>query len=123
MTDNVNRETVTRWVESYRRVWESNEPDDIRALFTEDGEYFAEPWAEPWRGQDAIVESWLEARDEPGDTTFEWEIVAVDGNNAVVRAITDYVEESTYYNVWVIRFGDDGRATTFTEWYMKQDPA
>jgi ketosteroid isomerase-like protein len=119
MTENVGRETVTRWVECYRRAWETNEPDDIRALFTEDAEYFTEPWEDPWRGHDAIVEGWLEARDEPGDTTFEWTTVAIDGSTAVVRAVTDYVAESTYYNVWAIEFGTDGRAVSFTEWWMK----
>jgi|SRR5690554_2650707 len=121
MTENVSRETVARWVESYRRAWESNEPDDIRALFTDDAQYFTEPWEEPWRGHDQIVDGWLEARDEPGDTTFEWEVVAVDDNTAVVRAITDYIAESTYYNVWVIHFGADDRADSFAEWWMKPD--
>lgn len=119
MTENVNRETVGRWIDAYRRAWDSNEPDDIRALFTENAEYFTVPWEEPWRGQDRIVEGWLESRDEPGDTTFEWETVAVDGSTAVVRAVTDYRSERTYHNIWMIRFGADGRAEGFTEWYMR----
>jgi|SRR5690554_1468183 len=119
MTENTNRDTAERWVNDYRRAWESNEPDDIRALFTEDAEYFSVPWEDPWRGHDGIVEGWLESRDEPGDTTFEWEIVAVDGNTAVVRAVTVYTAERTYHNVWVIRFGANGRADQFTEWYMR----
>lgn len=118
MTQNVDRATVVEWVEGYRRAWDSNEPDDIRALFTENAEYSTEPWAPPWRGHKGIVDAWLEARDEPGDTTFEWELVAVDGDTAVIRALTDYVFESTYYNVWLIRFGNGGRADSFTEWYM-----
>jgi ketosteroid isomerase-like protein len=119
MTENTNRETARRWVDAYRRAWESNEPDDIRALFSEDAEYFSVPWEEPWRGHEGIVDGWLEARDEPGDTTFEWDIVAVDGATAVVRAVTDYTAERTYHNVWVIRFDENGRATEFTEWYMR----
>jgi uncharacterized protein (TIGR02246 family) len=120
MTENMNRDTVERWIEGYRQAWESNEPREIRDLFTEDAEYFTVPWQEPWRGHDGIVEGWLESRDEPGDTTFVWEVVAVDGNTAVLRAVTDYVAERTYHNVWVIRFAADGRAAEFTEWYMKE---
>ncbi|MHA6668990.1 nuclear transport factor 2 family protein [Homoserinimonas sp. A447] len=122
MTDTTNRGTLTRWVEAYRRAWESNEPDDIRALFTEDAEYFTEPWEQPWRGHDDIVAQWLKARDEPGDTTFSWEVVAVDGDTGVIRAITPYTGRATYHNVWVIRFANDGRATSFTEWWMAQNP-
>ena len=31
-------DAITNWIDLYRRAWESNEPDDIRALFTEDAE-------------------------------------------------------------------------------------
>ena len=33
MTD---AQTVERWMIGYRTAWESNDPDDIRAIFTED---------------------------------------------------------------------------------------
>lgn len=123
MTDTIaSHEAVTLWVDAYRRAWESNEPDDIRALFTEDAEYFTEPFAEPWRGHDQIVKEWLGARDEPGETAFEWQIVAVEGDTAVIRAITPYVGKATYHNVWVMKFAADGRATSFTEWWMAENP-
>lgn len=117
-----SHEAVTLWVEAYRRAWESNEPGDIRALFTEDADYLTEPFAEPWRGHDEIVEEWLEARDEPGETGFDWQIVAVEGDTAVVRAVTPYIGKATYHNVWVITFAPDGRASGFTEWWMTEKP-
>lgn len=123
MTDaTLNQDTVTRWVEGYRRAWESNEPDEIRALFTEDAQYFTEPYAQPWSGGDEIVDGWLEARDEPGETTFTWQLVAVDGDTGVVRAVTPYRDRATYHNLWLIRFADDGRASEFTEWWMAESP-
>ncbi|HEY9477764.1 MAG TPA: nuclear transport factor 2 family protein [Microbacteriaceae bacterium] len=108
------------WMAGYRSAWESNDPDDIRALFTEDAEYYTEPFAEPWRGHDEIVKGWLEARDEPGDTSFEWVPLVVTPELAVVQATTVYIAERTYSNLWVIRFAPDGRAREFTEWWMKQ---
>ena len=30
---------IAAWVDSYRRAWESNDPADIRAVFTEDALY------------------------------------------------------------------------------------
>ncbi|GAB3030896.1 hypothetical protein GCM10027052_04090 [Parafrigoribacterium mesophilum] len=113
-------ETVADWMAGYRRAWESNDPNDIRALFTEDAEYRTEPYAEPWRGQDEIVEGWLEAKDEPGDTTFVWEPVVVTPEVAAIEATTVYTGERTYSNLWLIRFSPDGRAREFTEWWMKQ---
>jgi ketosteroid isomerase-like protein len=118
----VTHEQVADWVTAYRVAWESNEPDDIRGLFTADAVYLTEPYAKPWEGQDAIVEGWLESADEPGTTEFDWSIVAVEGDIAVVRAVTPYRGRATYHNVWVIKFAEDGSASEFTEWWMAEKP-
>ena len=53
-------------MDAYLTAWESNDPDDIRALVTDDVDYRNEPWTEPWHGADAVVEGWL-ARCALGD--------------------------------------------------------
>ncbi len=107
------------WLDAYRKAWESNDPEDIGALFTDDAEYRTEPWVEPWRGRDAIVSGWLEHADDPGTTTFEWAPLAVTDEVAIVQGTTMYPDR-TYSNLWVIRLDDQGRARAFTEWYMRQ---
>lgn len=115
-----------RWVEAYENAWKTNEPDDIRALFTGDAAYYTRPWGDPWAGTDAIVAGWLEARDEPGTYEFEWEIAGVDGDRVFVDARTDYSPNEDlpdgriYRNLWVVDLDKDGRARSFTEWYMTQ---
>lgn len=111
---------VSKWITLYRTAWESNEPDDIRALFTEEAEYRTKPHGEPWRGHAAIVEGWLASADAPGETTFEWSTLIENEALAVVQAETAYAGGSTYSNLWVIRFDPDGRAIGFTEWWMDQ---
>ena len=54
------------WVAGYIAAWESNDPAQIGALFTDDAVYLTSPDAEPRRGRDAIVAGWLEDLDEPG---------------------------------------------------------
>ena len=70
------------------------------------------------RGREAIIDGWLEAKDEPGDWTFEWAILTEQPGLVVVEGRTDYPAEKLYDNLWVIRLDADGRATRFTEWYM-----
>lgn len=111
-------DVVGSWVEGYRRAWESNSPDDIRALFTENAEYRTDPWVDPWRGHDEIVEQWLERADDPGSTTFSWSPLVVKDELAIVQGETEYKDGSTYRNLWVFRLDGDGRATEFTEWWM-----
>ena len=113
-------DATARWMDAYLTAWESNEPDDIRALFTENAVYYTEPWTEPWRGVDAIVAGWLDRRDEPGDHTFDWSPLVVTDDVWVVQGVTTYPGGKRYSNMWVIRAGDGGRAQEFTEWWMDQ---
>ncbi|MET0589918.1 MAG: nuclear transport factor 2 family protein [Naasia sp.] len=114
----VDSSTVAAFVNGYLTAWRSNEPDDIRAIFAPDASYRFAPFEEPVVGHDAIVEEWLDGRDEPDAWTFEWEPVAIDGDKAIIEARTVYVDEAIYRNLWIIDFGADGLATEFTEWYM-----
>src|SRR4051812_7195223 len=114
---------LTAWLDRYRTAWTSNEPDDIRALFTEDAEYRYHPWDEPLTGHEAIVAGWLDSKDEPGDWTFEWEPVAEQGRIGVVEGRTVYRNGPSYRNLWVVELAEDGRAARFTEWYMEEPSA
>ncbi|TDE57168.1 nuclear transport factor 2 family protein [Nonomuraea mesophila] len=108
------------WIEGYVRAWNSNDPDDIAALFTENAVYYAEPYSSPWQGRDAIVSEWLARQDKPGEATFEWHPVCVTDEVSVVQGVTTYPDK-TYSNLWVIRFVPDGRCREFTEWWMLHD--
>ncbi|MDQ1598092.1 MAG: hypothetical protein QOI70_1516 [Microbacteriaceae bacterium] len=120
-TDRDMNERVLRWVEGYRRAWDSNSPDDIRALFTEDATYHFDPYHEPLRGREAIVDGWLAAADAPGSYTFQWNLLAETEDVAFVRGETRYLEAPDYSNLWVIRFGDDSRASDFTDWWVEHE--
>ncbi|NEN05511.1 nuclear transport factor 2 family protein [Diaminobutyricibacter tongyongensis] len=113
-------DAIATWIDGYRRAWESNDPDDIRALFTEDASYRTEPFADPWVGHLEIVEGWLDAQDEPGAADFEWRALGRDGSLVFVEGVTEYHAGPTYSNLWVIRLEPDGRASEFTEWWMDQ---
>ena len=105
------------WMAGYRRAWESNDPDEIGALFTDAALYFTEPGAAPWRGRAAIVEGWLARKDEPGDAAFTWEPLVETAELSVITGTAVYANQS-YSNLWVIRFDGDGRCREFTEWWM-----
>ena len=59
---------VQAWLDNYRTAWASNEPDDIRALFTEGATYAGGPFdPEPWVGREVGDERALPARVGAGD--------------------------------------------------------
>ncbi|HEY7486269.1 MAG TPA: nuclear transport factor 2 family protein [Streptosporangiaceae bacterium] len=112
--------TLADWIGAYRKAWETNDPADIGALFTEDAAYFTEPHAQPWQGRDEIVRSWLDRLDEPGETTFEWQALAETPDVSIVQGRTTYrTLQKVFSNLWVIRFGADGRCREFTEWWLE----
>jgi uncharacterized protein (TIGR02246 family) len=112
-----NAKQVEKWIEGYRRAWESNDPAEIGALFATDAEYFTAPFRQPWRGRDEIVARWIEGKDEPGQTSFDWKPVALTEEVAVIEGVTTYPDE-VYSNLWLISLDDEGRCRRFTEWWM-----
>jgi uncharacterized protein (TIGR02246 family) len=114
---------VRQWVEGYVKAWNSNDPEDIGALFTDDAAYFTEPYAEPWRGREEIIRGWLEIKDEPGQADFRYQVLVTGGDLGVVKGETLYKDEPRrkYSNLWEIRLNADGRAKEFIEWWMRPE--
>jgi SnoaL-like domain len=110
----------SNWVERYRKAWLSNDPEDIGALFTDDGLYYTEPYAQPKRGRDEIVADWIERKDEPGDTDWTYELIATDGDVGFIQGVARYSTDPprTYSNLWVIKLDGD-LCSEFTEWWME----
>ncbi|MEX0626692.1 MAG: nuclear transport factor 2 family protein [Chloroflexota bacterium] len=120
----MDRTDVERSLAAYRRAWETDDPQAIAALFTEDATYAPRPFGKPWEGRDAIVANWIELGDSKNAWQFESEIVAVDGDTGVVRGLTTYAAhdnepEEVYSNIWVVRLAPEGRARSFAEWWVQ----
>jgi hypothetical protein len=111
-------DTVSRWIDDYVRAWNSNDPADIGALFTDDGVYTTAPYSTPWRGRERIVAGWLERKDEPGETSFEWQPISITDEVTVISGTTRYPER-VFSNLWVITFDPEGRCREFSEWWME----
>lgn len=116
----MNREGVAAWVAGYEQVWRTAGTDGLRRLFAEDASYRMHPAAEPVVGLDAIAQLWDEEREGP-DETFDLtsEVVAVDGDTAVVRVSVRYaLPREAFLDLWILRFDPLGRCTAFEEWAM-----
>ena len=48
-------EAADAWIAGYIRAWETNDPNDIRSLFTPAADYRDGPSTHPWVGHDAII--------------------------------------------------------------------
>ena len=110
---------VLSWVDAYERAWRSPGTAALAEIFTADASYLQGPYREPVVGLPAIAEMWEAERDGP-DEVFDMsrEVVAVDGDTAVVRAEVRYGRPPHQENrdLWVLRFAADGRCAWFEEW-------
>ena len=114
---------VVTWIEAYERAWRTPGTDELAAVFTEDASYLPSPWGEPINGLAAVGEFWEAGRDGPDEPfTMTAEVVAVDGDVAVVRAEVEYsATGDRWRNLWVLRFAADGRCAEFEEWPFAPD--
>jgi hypothetical protein len=114
----MDRNDVVRWVAAYEQAWRTAGTGGLAGLFATDVSYLPSPWAETLRGLDELAPFWdteREGPDEPFAMTSE--VVAVDGDTAVVRLAVDYAATGERWrDLWVLRFGPDGRCTSFEEW-------
>jgi hypothetical protein len=105
------------WLDGYITAWKSKDPADVRALFTEDAEYWFRPDDDdPAIGLDAIVEVWGEP--EPSDPVHDLSVLIENDELAIVKGTVEYPGHQKYSNMWEIWFAPDGRALKFVEWFM-----
>ncbi len=107
------------WVDAYERAWRTPGTDVLAELFTPDATYLFDPYEAPVRGLDALGPWWEENREGPDEPfTMRSEVVAVDGDVAVVRVDVAYGEpvRQEYRDLWIVHFAADGRCAAFEEW-------
>jgi uncharacterized protein (TIGR02246 family) len=120
-----SRDDVDNWIAAYERAWRTAGTEALADLFAEDGSYRMSPYEEPARGLDQIAALWEREREGP-DEGFElrYEVVAVEGDTAVVRVEVEYARGTEYRDLWVIRLDPEGRCRDFEEWayWPDKDP-
>ncbi len=126
MSRMTERDSVRQWLAGYETAWRTPGTDGLAGIFTEDAIYLQSPYEQSVTGLDAIGRMWEREREGPDEIfTLATDIVAVDGQVAVVRAEVRYGDPPTqeYRDLWVIRFAADGRCAWFEEWpFWPQQP-
>lgn len=115
----MERDRVREWIAGYERAWRSPGTAALASLFTEGASYRQAPYRDPVVGLAEIAAMWEAERDGPGEV-FEMtsDVVAVDGDTAVVRLTVRYGDpvDQEFRDLWILRFSEDGRCAAFEEW-------
>ena len=124
----MDRTSVQTWLDRYVEAWRANDAELIKPLFSDDALYSYRPYDDPertFKGNAAIVATWLEEPDPPDSWEAKYEPYAVEGDRAVAVGFsrylaTDSAPEKTYHNAYLLRFDPDGRCAEFREFYMEE---
>jgi hypothetical protein len=119
-----DRATVQRWLDAYVEAWKSYDEAAIADLWTEHA-VWVKPFGIRATGRAAITAEWMEERHlfEAGGYDAAYEPIAIDAGIVVTHGRTLFFDPDTgvrrgeFDNVWVLRFGPDGRCSEFHEWY------
>lgn len=119
-----DRTLVQRWLDAYVAAWKSYDEDEIADLWTEDATWVY-PFGVRAQGRAAITAEWMAEKHlfTEGGYDAHYVPIAIDGDLAVAHGRTRFFDPATgavltdYDNVWVLRFGPDGRCAEFHEWY------
>jgi len=115
-------ERLDTWMDAYVLAWSTNESENIAGLFTDDAVYDPQTAEGEWDGVSEIVARWQEIDDNEDNWDFEWQPLVDSEEVAVITGRTRYLDPPTSYrNLFVIRFADDGRCYDFTEWYIEEE--
>ncbi|MCL5734063.1 MAG: nuclear transport factor 2 family protein [Actinobacteria bacterium] len=119
---------IDTWLSAYQKAWTSNAPEDIAALFETEARYYTAPFRIPHVGPVAIVEWWIGQEQSSIPWTFDYEIIAREGDLYVVKGVTTYPEgfeagdsPQIYDNIWLVTLDDSGKAREFIEYWMLRD--
>jgi len=115
----VARSQVTKWIADYERAWRTPGTGPLRDLFANDASYQQAPYDAPIAGLIDIASMWEEEREGSDEVfTMTSEVVAVEGDTAVVRVRVEYGDPAgqEYVDLWILRFDADGRCAVFEEW-------
>ena len=112
----VERDDVIRWVGEYERAWREADAVAVGVALQRRCVYRGSPYDPPEIGHEAIRSFWTD--DVGRSFTMDAGLVAVDGDTAVVRVDVSYLtpRAQDYRDLWILRFGPDGRVTEFEEW-------
>ena len=120
----MDRPTFESWLDTYKRAWETRDPEAAADLFTADADYYERPFEAPARGREGIRDYWSDATRYQEGVEFSSEVLATTATGGIAhwhcrftRLTSNSVVELD--GIFLVRLDADGKCTEFREWWHK----
>jgi hypothetical protein len=115
------RAEADKWLQSLKTAWEAGDGEGALALFARTEKYYERPF-EPGTTQEDYRRYWKDI-DGLVDIRFDYEIVAVDGDNVCAHWQNSFRtepdgEEQLLDGMFLIVFDRDGHCREFRQWWF-----
>lgn len=118
-------EEFQAWLAAYGRASIENDPRTSADLFSEDAEYYENPFATPMVGREAIYQYWEQGARNLKDKTADFQILAIDGSRGLAQWQSTFVLVASGNHValdclFLVEFDERKKCRVFREWWHKQ---
>lgn len=122
----LTHEHFRRWMESYGKASEENDPRASANLFSQNARYYENPFDDPIKGREAIYEYWLRGAQTLKEKETAFEILAVKNRLGIAHwkaafIVTESGKRKLLDCLFVVTFDDNGLCETFREWWHASD--
>jgi len=111
------------WLTRYKNAWETKDAAAAAALFTDDALYFETPYAEPFRGRQAIADYWTRVTADQRDIEVTVQPLGVLASGIAVarwRATFNLIStgaEVELDGVFLLEHADREHCAVLREWW------
>ncbi len=117
---------VEKWLEGYRRAWETRDPEAAAALFSQDVRYYETPFVAPAQGRVGVRKYWANATRSQADVSFSYEILSVSRHQGIARWWAAYTRVSSGVTakldgMFLLEFNDEGLCRELREWWHRAE--
>lgn len=112
---------VETWIEEYIKAWRTRDTALLEHVFSDTFAYKTTPFQHAITDPAVLRQFWQETSDPSEEFTVAYDIVAIEGDIAVVELDVRYTapRDEYYKDIWIIQLDDNGLCFAFEEWPIK----
>jgi ketosteroid isomerase-like protein len=114
------------WLESYKRAWETRDPELAASLFAELAVYQEAPYRDPMRGRATVRAYWEHIPRTQDDIRFHYELLAAAGETGIAHWWASFLRIPSGKRVHLdgvaaVTLDGEGKCRLFREWWHKRE--